>query len=185
MEDTLTATPLEDEVDLVVLSVGLEPRKDTREMIDLLRLSQSADRFLMEAHPKLRPVDTSSDGVFLAGCCQAPKDIPDTVAQAKGAAASALIPLSSGKVKVEAQVSCVDESTCRGCAFCVEICPYTAIELVEINRMGRTVNVARVNEALCKGCGACVAGCLSGSIQSRSFMDCQILPQIAALGVGE
>lgn len=185
VEDTLTATPLEDEVDLVVLSVGLEPRKDAREMIDLLRLSQSADRFLMEAHPKLRPVDTSSDGVFLAGCCQAPKDIPDTVAQAKGAAASALIPLSSGKVKVEAQVSCVDESTCRGCGFCVEICPYTAIELVEINRMGRTVNVARVNEALCKGCGACVAGCLSGSVQSRSFMDCQILPQIAALGVGE
>ena len=74
-------------------------------MIDLLRLSQSADKFFMEAHPKLRPVDTASDGVYLAGCCQAPKDIPDTVAQAKGAASSALIPLSSGKVKVEAQVS--------------------------------------------------------------------------------
>ncbi|MFY9113910.1 MAG: CoB--CoM heterodisulfide reductase iron-sulfur subunit A family protein [Dethiobacteria bacterium] len=185
VEDTLTATPLEDEADLVVLSVGLEPRKDAREMIDLLRLSQSADKFFMEAHPKLRPVDTASDGVYLAGCCQAPKDIPDTVAQAKGAASSALIPLSSGKVKVEAQVSCVNESTCRGCGFCVEICPYSAIELVEINRMGHMVKVARVNEALCKGCGACAAGCLSGSIQARSFMDRQILPQIAALGVGE
>lgn len=184
-EDTLTATPLEDEVDLVVLAVGLEPKKDAREVIDLLRLSQSSDKFFMEAHPKLRPVDTSSDGVFLAGCCQAPKDIPDTVAQAKGAAASALIPLSLGKVKVEAQVAFVDESTCRGCGFCVEICPYTAIELTEVNQMGHMVKVAKVNEALCKGCGACVGGCLSGSIQAKSFMDRQILPQIAALGVKE
>ncbi len=184
-EDTLTATPLEDEVDLVVLAVGLEPRKDAREIIDLLRLSQSSDKFFMEAHPKLRPVDTASDGVFLAGCCQGPKDIPDTVAQAKGAASSALIPLSSGKVKVEAQVSCVNETTCRGCGFCVETCPYTAIELVEENRYGNMVQVGRVNEALCKGCGACVAACLSGSIQARSFMDHQILPQIAVLGVKE
>ena len=184
-EDTLTGTPLEDEVDLVVLSVGLEPRKDARDIVDLLRLSLSSDKFFMEAHPKLRPVDTSSDGVFLAGCCQAPKDIPDTVAQAKGAAASALIPLSSGKVKVEAQVSCVDTSTCRGCGFCVDICPYTAIELVDENRMGNIVQVASVNEALCKGCGACVGGCLSGSIQAKSFRDFQILPQIAALGVKE
>lgn len=182
-EDTLTATPLEDEVDLVVLSVGLEPRKDAREIIDLLRLSQSADRFYLEAHPKLAPVDTATDGVFLAGCAQGPKDIPDTVAQAKGAASSALILLSRGKVKVEAQISFVNENTCRGCAYCVEICPYSAIEMVTVNRMGYQVQVARVNEALCKGCGACVAGCFSGSIQQKSFMDRQILPQLAVLGV--
>ncbi len=182
VEDTLTATPREDEMDLVVLAVGLEPRLETKQITDLLRLSQTSDRFLMEAHPKLRPVDTSSDGVFLAGCCQGPKDIPDTVAQAKGAASSALMPLSKGMVKVEAQVSEVDESICRGCGYCVEVCPYGAIELEEVNQMGHMVQVAKVNEALCKGCGACVAACFSGAIQAKSFRDRQILPQIAVLG---
>ncbi len=182
-EDTLTATPLEDEADLVVLSVGLEPRKDTREIIDLLRLSQSADRFYLEAHPKLAPVDTATDGVYLAGCAQGPKDIPDTVAQAKGAASSALILLASGKVNIQAQISVVNEATCRGCGYCVEICPYGAIEMGEVNRFGHILSVAKVNEALCKGCGACVAGCFSGSIQQKSFKDKQILPQIAVLGV--
>ncbi len=182
-EDTLTATPLEHETDMVVLSVGLEPRSDRREIIDILKLSSSPDLFYLEAHPKLRPVDTATDGIFLAGCCQGPKDIPDAVGQAKGAASAAMILLASGKVKVEAQTSIVDESTCRGCGFCVEVCPYSAIELVEINRMGWPVMVARVNEALCKGCGACAAACLSGSIQQRSFRDIQILPQIEVLGV--
>jgi heterodisulfide reductase subunit A len=182
-EDTLTSTPLEHETDMVVLSVGLCPRSDNREIIDLLKLSQSSDLFYLEAHPKLRPVDTASDGVYLAGVCQGPKDIPDAVAQAKGAASAAMIPMASGKVKVEAQTSIVDEATCRGCGFCVEICPYGAIELKEVNRMGWKVQVASVNEALCKGCGACAAGCLSGSIQQRSFKDLQLLPQIQALGV--
>ncbi len=182
-EDTLTSTPLEDEVDLVVLAVGLEPRKDNREIIDILRLSQSGDRFYMEAHPKLAPVDTATDGIFLAGCAQGPKDIPDTVAQAKGAASSALVLLSSGKVKVHAQVSVIDESICRGCGFCVEVCPYSAIELVAVNQFGHEAMVARVNDALCKGCGSCVATCFSGAAQQKSFMDSQILPQIAALGV--
>ncbi len=183
VEDTLAATPLEDEVDMVVLAVGLEPRKDAREIIDILRLSQSADRFYLEAHPKLAPVDTATDGVFLAGCAQGPKDIPDTVAQAKGAASSALVLLSSGKVKIQAQISFINENTCRGCGYCVEICPYGAIELVTISRMGNPVQVGRVNEALCKGCGACAAACFSGSAQQKSFMDRQILPQIAVLGV--
>lgn len=184
-EDTLTGTPMEHETDMVVLSVGLAPRTDAREIIDMLKLSQSTDRFFLEAHPKLRPVDTATDGVFLAGCCQGPKDIPDTVAQAKGAASAAMIPMASGKVKVEAQVSIVDESMCRGCGFCVEICPFGAIELVEVNRMGWPVMVARVNDALCKGCGACAAACLSGTIQQKSFKDYQILPQIEAMGVRE
>ena len=183
VEDTLTGTALEAEHDLVVLGVGLEPRKDIREIIDLFKLSQSTDCFFLEAHPKLRPVDTASDGVFLAGCCQGPKDIPDTVAQAKGAASSALILMAYGKVKVEAQVSVVTADQCRGCGFCVEVCPFGAIELVEENRMGNIVQVALVNEALCKGCGSCAAACLSGAIQPKSFKDEQILPQIAVLGV--
>jgi heterodisulfide reductase subunit A len=160
----------------------LEPRQDAREIIDILKLSQSADGFYLEAHPKLAPVDTATDGVYLAGCAQGPKDIPDTVAQAKGAASSALILLSSGKVKVQAQISNINEATCRGCGYCVEICPFGAIDLVEVNRMGNIVQVARVNEALCKGCGACAAGCFSGSAQQKSFKDQQILPQIAVLG---
>ncbi len=181
-ENTLTSTPVEDEVDLVVLGVGMEPRKEMRDIMDLLRLSQSQDRFFLEAHPKLAPVDTATDGVFLAGCCQGPKDIPDTVAQAKGAASSAMIPLARGKVTISAQVAEVNEATCRGCGFCVEICPYSAIEMVTVNRFGYEIEVARVNEALCKGCGSCSAACLSDSIQPKSFRDWQILPQIAALG---
>ncbi len=181
-EDTLTSTPLEDEVDLVVLGVGLEPRAEMRQVMDLLRLSQSGDRFFLEAHPKLRPVDTATEGVFLAGCCQGPKDIPDTVAQAKGAASSAMIPLARGSVTIDAQVAEVNEATCRGCGFCVEICPYSAIEMVTVNRFGHEIEVAKVNEALCKGCGSCSPACLSDSIQPKSFRDRQILPQIAALG---
>jgi heterodisulfide reductase subunit A2 len=183
VEDTLNATPMEVEADLVVLGVGLEPRKDIREIIDLFKLSQSTDGFFLEAHPKLRPVDTASDGIFLAGCCQGPKDIPDTVAQAKGAASSALMLMARGTVKVEAQVSVVDPAECRGCGFCIDVCPFDAIELVEENRQGNIVQVAQVNEALCKGCGSCAAACLSGAIQPKSFKDEQILPQIAVLGV--
>ena len=183
VEDTLTATPLEHEADMVVLGVGIEPRRDVREIIDLFKLSQSTDGFFLEAHPKLRPVDTASDGIFLAGCCQGPKDIPDTVAQAKAASSSALILMAYGKVRVEAQVSVVSSDECRGCGFCVEVCPFGATELVDENRMGNIVKVALVNEALCKGCGSCAAACLSGAIQPRSFKDEQILPQIAVLGV--
>jgi heterodisulfide reductase subunit A len=181
-EDTLLGQLIEVETDLVVLAVGMVPRTDSNVVTNLLKLSQSSDKFLLEAHPKLRPVDTASDGIFLAGCCQGPKDIPDTVAQASAAAAKACIPLSQGKVKTEAQVSQVDESLCRGCSFCIEACPYEAIELKSIERAGQTLEVASVNEVLCKGCGACAAACLSGAIQQKSFTDEQLLSMIASLG---
>jgi heterodisulfide reductase subunit A len=158
------------------------PRQDTAAVAQILKLSQSADRFFLEAHPKLRPVDTASDGIFLAGCCQGPKDIPDTVAQASGAAARACIPLSQGKVRTEAIVSYVDERACRGCALCVEACPYEAIELKTIERAGQLVQVASVNEVICKGCGTCVTACLCGVMQQKSFNDEQLLSMIAALG---
>ncbi len=180
-ENTLTSTPLEDEVDMVVLGVGLEPRADMRQVMDLLRLSQSPDRFFLEAHPKLRPVDTATEGVFLAGCCQGPKDIPDTVAQAKGAASSALIPLARGKVTIDAQVAEVNEATCRGCGFCVEICPYTAIEMTTVNQFGHEVEVARVNEALCKGCGSCSGFCPSNAAQVRHFKPGQLLAELEGI----
>jgi heterodisulfide reductase subunit A len=181
-EDTLQGELVEVEADLVVLASGIVPNKETTKIADLLKLSKSPDRFLLEAHPKLRPVDAARDGIFLAGCCQGPKDIPDTVAQASAAAAKVLIPLSTGKVTAQAITSIVQESACRGCGFCVEACPFDAIELKQVKRGGRVVDVASVNEVLCKGCGACASVCLSGAIQQKSFTDRQILSMVTALG---
>jgi heterodisulfide reductase subunit A2 len=181
-EDTLKGELVEVETDLVVLATGIVPTQETADIISLFKLSQSPDHFLLEAHPKLRPVDTASDGIFLAGCCQGPKDIPDTVAQASAAAARALIPLSRGKVTTLAIVSSISEADCRGCGFCLEACPYDAIQLKELKRAGRQAEVASVNEALCKGCGVCAAVCLSGAAQQKSFTDGQLLSMVAALG---
>jgi len=169
------------EADLVVLATAIEPREDVSDIGRILNISQSGDGFYLEAHPKLRPVDTFTEGIFLAGCCQSPKDIPDTVAQASGAASRVCGILSKDKLKIDPQISFVDEAMCRGCGFCVEVCPYDSIELIEVNRFGHMVDVARVNEALCKGCGACSAACLSGAIQVKGFSDKQILVAIDAL----
>ena len=174
-EDTLLGEPLEIEADLVVLSTGLVARPETDEIARLLKLSRSSDRFLMEAHPKLRPVDTATDGVYLAGCCQGPKDIPDAVAQAKGAAASALVPMSRGTVRVEALTAVVDEDRCSGCRICVSVCPYGALSYDEEKQ------VSKVNEALCKGCGTCAASCPSGNITMSHFTSEQMLAQVLAL----
>ncbi len=171
------------EADLVVLATAIEPRKDAGKMMNILNITQSGDGFMLEAHPKLRPVDTFTDGVFLAGCCQAPRDIPDTVAQASGAAAMACSILSKDNLEIDPLTSYVDEALCRGCGFCVEVCPYDALSLEEVNRFGHLVDVAKVNEALCKGCGSCVGTCLSGAIQVRGYNDKQIHAAISALGV--
>jgi heterodisulfide reductase subunit A len=168
--------------DLVVLATAVVPREDTSTLAQLLNINQSADGFFLEAHPKLRPVDTFTDGTFLAGCCQSPKDIPDTVAQASAAASRVCDILSKTTLEIEATTAHVDESQCRGCGFCADVCPYEAITLVEVNQSGHTVEVAQVNEVLCKGCGACSAACLSGAIQQQGFTDRQILAMISALG---
>jgi heterodisulfide reductase subunit A-like polyferredoxin len=170
------------EADLVVLAAGLVPRNDSKELARILNINQSADGFYLEAHPKLRPVDTFTDGIFLAGCCQSPKDVPDTVAQASGAASRASDILSKKKLEIEATIATVNEDLCRGCGFCVEVCPYKAIELVEKDRFGHKVLVAQVNEALCKGCGSCAAACLNQAIGHLGFTDGQILSMIKALG---
>ncbi len=174
-EDTLIGEPVEVETDLVVLAVGLVPRPETNELAKMLKLSRSSDGFLMEAHPKLRPVDTSVEGVFVAGCCQGPKDIPDAVAQAKGAASSAMIPMSRGTVRVEALTAAVDEDICSGCRICVSVCPYDALAYDERD------DVSKVNEALCKGCGTCAAACPSSAITMSHFTAEQMLAQVVAL----
>jgi len=174
-EDTLLGQPIDFEADLVVLAVGMEPRADVADLSTMLKLPRSADGFFLELHPKLRPVDTAVDGVFLAGCCQGPKDIPDTVAQAKAAASSALIPLLRGTVPVESATAIVDAEACAGCGMCVEVCPYGAPALDPL------WGVSRINAVLCKGCGACAVTCPSKAIRLQQFTPTQILAQVDAL----
>jgi heterodisulfide reductase subunit A len=163
------------EADLVVLATGIEPRKDTKEFSRILNINQSADGFLLEAHPKLRPVDTFTDGIFLAGCCQSPKDIPDAVAQASGAAIRAAEPLAAGKVEVEAISANIDEDLCSGCRICEDLCAYSALEFDEKDK------VMRVNDVMCKGCGSCASACPTGAILMRHFDMKQLLAQIRGL----
>ncbi|NIN64009.1 MAG: FAD-dependent oxidoreductase [Anaerolineae bacterium] len=174
-EDTLLGRPIEVEADLVVLATGIVPREDAGDVATLLKLSRSEDGFFMELHPKLRPVDTTTDGVYLAGCCQSPKDIPDTVAQAKAAASSALISLSLGKVKVESVTCAVDPLLCSGCGLCADACVYGALSLDE--RRG----VMTANQVVCKGCGACATACPSGAIEVKHFTPGQILAEVEAM----
>jgi len=161
--------------DLVVLATGIIPRKDSKEFSRILNINQSADGFFLEAHPKLRPLDTFTDGIFLAGCCQSPKDIPDAVAQASGAAVRAAEPLAAGKVEVEAISAIIDEDLCSGCRMCEELCAYSALEFDEKDK------IMRVNDVLCKGCGSCASACPTGCISMRHFDMKQLLAQIGGL----
>ena len=174
-EDTFLGEEVEVEADLVVLAVGMTPRQDASAIAGLFKLSRSADGFLLEAHPKLRPVDTAVAGVYLAGCCQGPKDITESIAQARAAAAAAMIPLMRGQVTVEAATSFIDEELCAGCGQCATVCAFGALSLHPV----RGVMIA--NPVLCQGCGACAAACPSGAINVHHFTFDQFMAQIAAL----
>ena len=174
-EDTLLGEPVEVEADLVVLAVGMTPRADTDAVAGLLKLARSADGFFLEAHPKLRPVDTALAGLYLAGACQGPKDITDTVSQARAAAAAALILLMRGQVPVEAATSFVEEDLCAGCGQCAQVCSFSALSLHPVR------GVMTVNPVLCQGCGACAAACPSGAINVHHFTFEQFMAQIEAL----
>ncbi|NMC06960.1 MAG: CoB--CoM heterodisulfide reductase iron-sulfur subunit A family protein [Candidatus Lokiarchaeota archaeon] len=171
-EDTLLNLPIELEVDLAVLSVGLEPRADIQTLSRMIGVAQTADGFLMEAHPKLRPVDTLSDGIFVAGAVQGPKDIPDAVAQAKGAASAAASLMAQGEVEIEPYFSIIEESACSKCLSCIDLCPYGAISY---DKLGHVVSI---NNALCKGCGTCAAACPCGAIVQNHFKEEQIFSMI-------
>jgi heterodisulfide reductase subunit A len=178
-DDTLLGIITENEVDLVVLSVGMVPRADASNIQRMLGIAASPDGFFMEAHAKLRPVDTLVDGVFLAGTAQGPKDIPDTVAQAKGAASGALEVIMHTSLELSPLVSEVDERLCRGCGDCKDVCEYGAVELVTLDSR----LVSRINPALCKGCGACAVACCNGSIKLRNFTDSTVFSMVEiALG---
>ncbi len=174
-EDTLLGTPLEISVDMVVLGTGLTARHDAEKVAQVLGISQSADRFFMEAHPKLRPVSTNVDGIFLAGCCQGPKDIPDTVAQGSAAAAEAISLSNQGEIEVEPTTATIDPELCAGCKLCNEICPYSAIDFLDAK------GISIVNEALCKGCGACTAICPSKAAQQNHFTQDQVLSEVEGM----
>ncbi len=172
-EDTLLGRAVELPVDMVVLAAGLVPAGGSAELARVLGIPVGADGFFSEAHPKLRPAESVRDGIYLAGCCQGPKDIPDTVAQAGAAASEAIALLDRGKVLVEAGICRVDVEQCRGCGLCVLACPYAALVLED--------GVAVVNEALCKGCGSCAVACLGGAASTEIYDDEQIVANIEGL----
>jgi heterodisulfide reductase subunit A len=174
-EDTLVGLQRRLPVDMVVLGTGLEAQPDAEDTARMFNISRSADGFFMEKHPKLDPVATMTDGVFIAGCCQGPKDIPDTVAQALAAASEVLSKISRGRVEVEASTAIINEKICSGCQVCRLVCPYSAITFDEEKK------VCRVNEALCKGCGACVGGCPSHVINLNHYTNEQIVAQMEGL----
>jgi heterodisulfide reductase subunit A len=175
VEDTLIGIVRRIPVDMVVLSVGLEPRADAQHVRRLFNISCSTDGYFMERHPKLAPVDTFTDGIFIAGACQGAKDIPDTVAQAGAAAAQALALIDAKEMELEPNTAFILQEECSGCKSCLTLCPYTAIARDE------TTGKAWINEALCKGCGTCVAACPSGVIRQNLFEDDQIFGEIDGL----
>jgi heterodisulfide reductase subunit A len=175
VENTTTSSVEEYELDMVVLSVGLQAREDLKHLTNIINISQTADGFVMEAHPKLRPVDAPTPGIFFAGCVEAPKDIKDSVTQASAAAARSSILLNSGTIQGDPIKAMVDPEKCTSCGVCARVCPFGAIEVDVKAKTG-----AHVITAACAGCGACAAECRFGAITIQHFHDDQILAQINA-----
>ena len=184
LNDPILGMPIEIPADLIVLVEAMTARTDAAELGSKLGISRTPDGFFREAHPKLRPLDTMSDGIYLAGVAQGPKDITESLIQASGAAGRAAIPLSKGKVEVEPIVAVVNEELCKGCGRCEEACEYKAIKVEEAEPSERVhALVAKVTEAQCKGCGACAVTCPTGAISMEHFTDKQINAMvIAAIG---
>jgi len=171
---------LEVHADMVVLANGLVPGSDLARINELFHASRSSDGFLLEAHPKLRPLESSTAGIFLAGACQGPKDIPDTVAQASGAAAKVMDLLSSGEIELEPLKAVVDGDLCSGCRICESLCPFVAIELKPEVVEGEERLRAEVIEAMCQGCGLCSSACPTGAIKIQQYSNKQVSAQVQA-----
>jgi heterodisulfide reductase subunit A len=174
-EDTLIGEQRRVPVDMVILSPAIQARHDAAEVAHLFGISCSHDNWFIEKHPKLDPVATMTDGIFIAGCAQGPKDIPDSVAQGAAAAARVLGLITQGEVELEPVRAEIDEERCSGCRICNNMCPYSAIDFIE------DLEVSRVNPALCKGCGTCVAACPSGVITGAHFSNEQVLAEIEGI----
>lgn len=175
--DTLMGTQVEVEADLVVLAVGAEAAAGAPQLAERLRISYDTYGFYMEGHPKLRPVETNTAGVYLAGACQGPKDIPSSVSQGSAAAAKVLALFSRDQLESDPQISQVDIKRCLGCGKCIETCPFGAIEEIDFRGQPK----ASVIETVCQGCGICTSTCPQGAIQLQHFTDNQILAEVNAL----
>jgi heterodisulfide reductase subunit A len=189
VDTLLSAMPVEIEADMVVLATAGVAHSDAADLAQKLHVSYDENNFFVEAHPKLRPVETNTAGIFLAGACQSPRDIPETVAMASGAASKILGLFSNNELTREPVVAVVNRtapplfSTCMGCFMCQSVCPYQAIEKEEIkNRAGEVIKtVAKVNPGLCQGCGTCVAFCRSKSIDIQGFTNEQMVEEVFEL----
>ena len=164
---------------MVVLAMAIRPSRGATELAKILKISVDKDGFFSEAHPKLRPVESMVSGMFLAGMAQGPKDIPETVAQASGAASKVLAMFSADELTHDPIVAEVDENVCCGCKLCISQCPY------EARIFDEEKGIVIVNEVLCEGCGACIAACPSGAAQQRNFTDEQILSMVDTILEGE
>ncbi len=182
--DTLAGEPVEIDADMVVLATAMRPQPGIETLAQKLSVSYDGHGFINEAHPKLRPVETNTAGVYVAGACQAPRDIPDSVAMASAAASKVLGLFANEQLEREPTVARVDEGTCTGCFHCQRVCAYNAVEQKEIrDRKGNLVKVvAYVNPGVCQGCGTCQATCPSKSVELQGFTDPQIYAEINALG---
>ncbi|WP_243545926.1 CoB--CoM heterodisulfide reductase iron-sulfur subunit A family protein [Pseudodesulfovibrio tunisiensis] len=174
-EDTLLGMRVRVPVDMVVLCTAMEPRPDAQDVARVFGVAQGQDGFFLEEHPKLGPVSTATDGVFLAGTCQGPKDIPDAVSHASGGAAQALALAARGHVDISPTTSWINPDVCIGCKVCIGLCAYSAIEFDERR------NVSVINEAMCKGCGSCAGYCPSGAAQIKHFDESQVFNEIDGL----
>jgi heterodisulfide reductase subunit A len=170
--DTTTNKLFEIGTEMVVLVPAMVPRADSEEFSRILGLSRSGDGFLLEAHPKLRPVDTFTNGIYIAGCAQGPKDISDSVSQAAGAASRALGILTRDELENDPLIAWVDPEVCVGCGVCVEVCAYSARTINEVT------GIAEVDDALCAGCGACISACPSNACTHKNFTKQQIVRMI-------
>jgi heterodisulfide reductase subunit A len=175
VEDTLAGKQRRIPVDMVVLSAGLEPRHDAKELARLFGISCSADGWFIERHPKLDPVATMTEGIFIAGCVQGPKDIPNSVAQGAAAAARVLSRIQQKEIALEPVRASITSEKCSGCRICNNLCPFNAILFHEDQQ------VSEINPALCQGCGTCVAACPAGAISGTVFSNDQIMAQIEGL----
>lgn len=184
--DLLGGRQLHIDADMVVLAAAIEPDKSARPLATMLTASMDTNDFFTEAHPKLRPVESPTAGIFLSGACQGPKDIPETVAQASAAAAKAIGLLCKDKLTCNPCVAQPDELMCNGCSSCEKVCPYGAITYVDKefrgpNRTTLLRRVAQVNPAVCQGCGACTVACPSGAMDLKGFSNKQIMAEVDAI----